>query len=201
MSWLGRRGIWCCSALAALGACSPAHDWRDVRPAGTRITMQFPCRPVAQQRAVALAGPAVELTLLACTAGGQTWALAHAELADPSRIGPALAELRSAALSKLNAVDAPPLSPAVPGATPNAHAGRVRLNGRASAASDRRGALQMELALFADGTQVFQASVLGETLPAEAVDTFFMSIGVGRLSRGARVPDADRSTRPSPGPD
>lgn len=180
MSLLARRGVWCCSAVVALGACSPAHDWRDVRPAGTELMLQFPCRPVAQQRAVALAGPTVTLSLLACAAGGQTWALAHADLADPARVGAALAELRSSTVAKLDAAEGPPLPLAVPGATPNPRSGRVRLNSRPGAASEAQGPVQMELALFARGTRVFQASVLGESVPADAADIFFGSIGFGR---------------------
>lgn len=180
MSMLARRGVWWFSAVAGLAACSPAHDWRDVRPPGTRLALQFPCRPVTQQRAVALAGPAVNLSLLACTAGGQTWALAHADLADPARVGPALAELRTSTVAKLNAAETPLAPLAVAGATPNAHSGRLRLSSRPDAASAARGPVQMELALFAHGTQVFQASVLGESVPADVADTFFGSIGFGR---------------------
>lgn len=180
MSLLARRRFCCCAALAALAAltaCSPAYDWREVRPAGTRAVLLFPCRPVTQQRAVPLAGPAVQLSLLACTAGGQTWALAHADLADPARVGPALAELRTSAVAKLNASHGP-LSPlAVPGATPNDHSGRIRLAAQAPAGAAAGGATQMQLTLFAQGTQVFQASVLGERIPDAAADTFFASIG------------------------
>lgn len=151
-----------------------------MRPPGTQVALQFPCRPVAQKRSVALAGPAVDLSLLACTAGGQTWALAHADLVDPARVGPALAELRSSTEAKLNAGETQILPLTVAGATPNAHSGRVRLRGHPGAASAAGSEMRMELALFAHGTHVFQASVLGESVPAEAADTFFGSIGFGR---------------------
>ena len=166
------------ATMVALGACSPAHDWRDVRPSGTQVQLQFPCRPVAQQRAVPLAGPAVSLSLLACTAGGQTYALAHADMADPARVGPALAELRRTTVAKLPADQVPARALSIPGATPNEHSGRLQLQGRAASAA--RGAVKMELVLFAHGTQVFQASVLGETVPADAAETFFSSIGFPR---------------------
>ena len=180
MSLLARRGVWWCSALVLLGACSPAYDWRDVRPAGTQLALQFPCRPVAQRRAVELAGPAVDLSLLACTAGGQTWALAHADLTDPGRVSAALAELRSSTINKLNAEPAALGQLAVRGATPNDQSGRVRLQSRPGAASGAHRPLQMELALFSRGTQVFQVSVLGEAVPGDVSDTFFASIGFER---------------------
>jgi hypothetical protein len=181
MTLLARRGLWCCAALAVLSGCSPTLDWRDVRPAGTAVTLQFPCRPVAQQRDVALAGPPVSLSLLACTAGGQTWALAYADLADPARVGPALAELRTSTLAKLNAAGTarPPLPLNVPGATPNPHSVRQRLNGQA-AASAAGSVVQMELGVFTHGTHVFQASVLGNSVPGEGADNFFASIRFSR---------------------
>jgi len=60
----------------------------------------------------------------------------------------------------------------VPGATPQAASERVRLEGRLP---DGR-PVQMQLAVFAQGTRVFQATALGEQLPVEAAQTFFGSI-------------------------
>ena len=179
MTLLARRGSWSCAALAVLSACSPALDWRDVRPAGTAVSLQFPCRPVAQQRSLPLAGPPVDLALLACTAGGQTWALAHADLADPARVAPALTELRTSTLAKLGAAQtaSAPLPFSVAGATPNTHSVRQRLHAQPAAAADG-GGLQMELALFTHGTRVFQASVLGSSVPVDAADTFFASVRI-----------------------
>jgi hypothetical protein len=117
---------------------------------------------------------------MACTAGGQTWALAHADMGDPARVTGALAELRSSTIQKLHAEQAALAPLAVPGATPNAHAGRVRLQSRTGAASGGHRPLQMELALFARGTHVFQVSVLGEAVPADMSQTFFASIGFQR---------------------
>jgi hypothetical protein len=176
MNLLARRGVLWCSALVLLGGCSPAYDWRDVRPAGTQLALQFPCRPVAQRRAVALAGPPVDLSLLACTAGGQTWALAHADLGDPARVTAALAELRSSTIHKLNAEQTAPGVLAVPGATPNVHSGRVRLLSRPAAASAAYRPLQMELAVFARGTHVFQVSVLGEAVPVDISQTSLLRL-------------------------
>ena len=40
------------AACVALVACSPALDWREVRPSGTRLLAMFPCKAGAQQRSV-----------------------------------------------------------------------------------------------------------------------------------------------------
>ncbi len=158
---------------AALGAaCAPALDWRDVRPAGSGVLMQFPCRPTSQQRQLALAGTPVTLVLHACAAGDQTWGLGVADMTDPARVSPALAELRASAAANLSAAlgSSAPLLPT--GATPQAGSVRTRLQGKLPDGQ----AVQMEVAVFAHGTQVFQASVLGRQLRDEGVDTFVASI-------------------------
>lgn len=160
---------------AALSACAPALDWRDVRPAGAALQIQFPCKPASQQRAVPLAGAPVPLTLYACDADGQTFALAVAQLADPARVDRALGELAAGAARNIGAPPAvgQPLLP--PGATPNAGSQRLNLLGRRH---DGRPA-HVALLVFAYGTSVFQATVLGESPPEAAADTFFASLRLG----------------------
>ncbi len=74
-----RRLLLCATLLgAALPACSPALDWREVRPDGSAARVLFPCQPKSQTRQAALAGARMPMTLLSCEADGQTFALAHA---------------------------------------------------------------------------------------------------------------------------
>jgi hypothetical protein len=160
------------AAAAGLLACAPALDWRGTRPEGSALQLQFPCRPNTQRRDVPLAGVRVNLALHACAAGGQTWGLAVADVVEPARVGPALAELAASAAANLGAAPGQPLALAVPGATPNDASLRLRLQGRLP---DGR-VVQMHLAVFARGTQVFQATVLGESLPDAVVEPFFTSL-------------------------
>ena len=160
------------AAAAVLAACTPALDWRDLRPEGGALRLQLPCRPTSQHRDVRLAGQPVNLALHACAAGGQTWGLAVADVADPARVGPALADLAAAAAANVGAAATQAVARRVPGATPNAASQRQRLVGRLP---DGR-AVQMELAVFVRGTVVYQATVLGEQVPAEAAETFFASL-------------------------
>ena len=162
-----RRRVGLAAALA-LTACSPALDWRDVRADAAGLQMQFPCKPLQQQRSVPLAGAPVALTLLVCDAEGQTFGVAHADMADPARVQPALQELAAAAARNIAGTATRTVPLQLPGATPNAASQRQRLAGRLP---DGKPA-QMELALFAIGTRVFQASVLGEKLNDEGVETF-----------------------------
>jgi hypothetical protein len=157
---------------AALTACAPALDWRDVQADAAGLQLQFPCKPVRQQRTLPLAGSPVALVLLVCSADGQTFGLAHADVVDPARVQPALQELAAAAARNLAGAPTRSQPLSLTGATPNEASLRQRLNGRLP---DGKPA-QMELALFAIGTRVFQASVLGEALRDEAADTFIASL-------------------------
>lgn len=163
-------------ALAmTLAGCAPALDWRDLRPEGSSLRLQLPCKPSGQSRDLPLAGTRVNLALYACTADGQTWGLGVADVADPARVGAALAELVSSAVANLGAAPATALPLQVPGATPNAASGRSRLQGRLPDGKS----VQMQVAVFTHGTQVFQATVLGEQLSDDAVQTFFASLRFG----------------------
>ena len=155
--------------VLGLAACAPTLDWREVRPEGSGAVALFPCKPDSQARTVTLAGAPVRLTLLACKAGDITWALAHADLADPARVGAALAELRAAAAANLGAVAPRELPLKLDGATPNPASGRVELSGRLPDGAP----VQEQQALFAKGTRVFQATALGERLGAETLEPFF----------------------------
>ncbi|MBU6259926.1 MAG: hypothetical protein KGL18_21445 [Burkholderiales bacterium] len=160
------------AALLSLAACTPTLDWRVLRPEGTSAELLFPCRPKSQHRQVVLAGRPTTMVLYACDAGDRTWGLIEADVVDPTRVGPALQALRQAAAANLGAA-LPPLGPlAVPGATPNDAGGTARLSGRRPDGQ----AVQMRLALFAHGTQVFQATVLGAHLAGDAEDGYFAAI-------------------------
>lgn len=174
MSFLARGGVWCL-LFALLTACAPALDWRDVRPAGAALRLQFPCRPASQQRQVPLAGAPVALTLYACDADGQTFALALADLGDPARVGPALAELAAASARNLGAKAPAGRPQQPPGATPHAGNLRFAFEGRRPDGRPARTAVLV----FTHGTSVFQATVLGETLAEDAVEAYFASLHAG----------------------
>lgn len=169
----GAAGAGCaCAAALLLAACAPALDWRDVRPEGSGVTLLMPCKPVTQERRLPLAGAVVRLALHACNADGQTWGLAHADVEDPARVPEALAELRAAAAANVDGGAVARLPLQVPGATPQPASERVRFSGHLP---DGR-PVQAQLAVFARGTRVYQATALGQHLPDEAAETFFGSI-------------------------
>lgn len=162
--WLGLL-----AAAGVCAGCAPALDWREVRGTDdSGLIALFPCKPASQSRELSLAGTTVQLVLLACAAGDATWALASADMIDPARVQAALAELLATTSAKLGAApQALPLQ--VPGATPNVHSQRVQLDGRLS-----NGKAQIaQVAVFAKGTRVFQATLLGSRWSPDDADNFF----------------------------
>ncbi len=157
---------------AALAGCSPTLDWREFQAEGSGIVATFPCKPDRHSRSVALAAQTVRMEMLVCSAGDMTFALAFADLADPGQVGATLAELQALAVSNLGAARADRIDAAVPGMTPGPNAARLRLEAKqANGAS-----LQEQATFFAKGLRIYQATVLGKKVPAEAADTFFAGL-------------------------
>jgi hypothetical protein len=168
------RGL-ICLALA-LAACTPALNWREVRPEGSQVRSMFPCKPASHARRVLVAGETLEMSMLACSADETVYALSSADVNDPARVGAALDELGRAAQANLQSADKAPAQPvAVTGMTPHPQSAQWRLSGRLP---DGR-VVQERVLLFSHGTRVYQAAMLGARLDAEAQETFFGALRVG----------------------
>jgi hypothetical protein len=157
------------AASIGLGACTPTLDWREFEPEGSGIVVNFPCRTDRHARKVSVAGMAVRMEMLVCTAGGATYALAFIDLTGPEEVASVLAGLRAAAAGNLGVVEPVSGPLIVRGMTPNPMAARLRFNGRRPDGA----AVQEQAAFFAKGLRVYQASVIGPALVEEGVDTFF----------------------------
>jgi hypothetical protein len=159
---MSRRACgWVVIWAAAVTACSPALDWRAVRPENSGALALFPCRPASHARRLHLSGA--------------TFALGYADVADPAQVGPALGALRAAAIANMSGSTQPDGALNVSGMTPNSEAHRLRITGHLPGGR----AAQMATGFFAKGTRVFQASVISPgTLDAEAVGTFFAGLEV-----------------------
>jgi hypothetical protein len=168
------RRLTLCAILigAAMLACAPTLDWREVRPEGSGALALFPCKPKSQARITTLARSGVAMTMVACDVGGMTFALSHAELADPSRVTAALIELRSALADNLGASDVRLVVFELPGMTPNPQAMRIWLRGHRPDGTPVR----EQAALFVRGTRIYQVAVLGARLDEAAAAVFFESL-------------------------
>jgi hypothetical protein len=164
-----------CCALA-LAACTPALNWRELRPEGSQARLMLPCKPASHARRVAIAGEMIDMSMFACSAGETVYALSFADVKDPARVGAALDELGRAAQANLQSPSGAASQPAaVAGMTPHPQAAQWRLSGRLP---DGR-AVQERVLVFSHGTRVYQATMLGATLDAEAQETFFSALRVG----------------------
>jgi len=158
------------AALGLLGGCSPALNWREVRLAGPGLVAMFPCRPVGETRQLTLAGTAVTMTLQACEAAGRTFAVGLADMGDPAAVDVGLRALRDASLAKSDgAAQAAVSNWAVGGMTPQPAAGRWQFS---RPLPDGR-SLHVDTAVFARGTWVIQATIIGQTAGAAAGAPFF----------------------------
>jgi len=157
---------------AVMLACAPTLDWREVRPQGSGALALFPCKPKSQARTTTLAGSGVAMTMLACDVAGMTFALSHSELGDPSRVTPALIELRLALAANLGASDVRSAAFALAGMTPNSQAMRIWLAGHLPDGTPVQG----QAVLFVRGARVYQVAVLGTRLDEAAAGVFFESL-------------------------
>lgn len=161
-------------AGSALSACAPTLDWRQMKPEGWTINLAMPCRPSEVTRSVPLAGAPVRMAMLSCTVQDHLFAVAAADMVDPARVGPALRALGEAARSNLTA-QVQAQSPAqVPGMTPQAEARLWRLQG---VRPDGQ-AVRMQVLVFAHGTRVYQATVLGPAADDALARPLFDGLGI-----------------------
>lgn len=158
--------------IALLTACTPALDWREVRPEVSGAVLLFPCKPSVEARPVMLAGASVPMRLVVCRADGVTWAVSYADVTDPTRVAPAIEALQAAARNNLGGMVETQRPWQVKGMTPNPLAQRMRVRGKLPNGE----AVVQETGFFSRGTWVFQATAMGERLDGEAVATFFDSI-------------------------
>lgn len=163
-------------ASAGLGACTPSLDWRQLRPEGWGLAVALPCRPATHARQVSLAGSPVELTLMACSVEGRTFGIASAELGDPARVGPALTALGDAALANVQGAVESEGPALVSGMTPSPAARQWRLSGRLPDARP----VSEQVLVFAHGTRVFQATLVGAQADDALAKSFFQQIEVLR---------------------
>jgi len=132
----------------------------------------FPCKPDRFVRSVMLAGQQVSMSLSSCSAAGATYALTHADIGDPAKVGEALSALRAAAVGNIDGQASAPSAFSVPGMTPHLLAQRMAIEGRKADGA----VLHEQVGFFSKGTRVFQAAIVGEVLDREAVDTFFAGL-------------------------
>lgn len=169
-------------SVGVLSACSPAQDWREVRPPeAPGLRAMFPCKPDHVTRIVTL--PSMPqpraMQMWSCQTGDVTWALSQVQVQDVTQVGPTLAALAQVMQDNLRAasqmagsqapVGVTSLGPVqVRGMTPQPQALGWRFQARRVDGWGRPLEMGVTAWHFAHGLQIFQASV---TRPAGPIGT------------------------------
>ena len=162
------------AGLLVLAACSPAFNWREVRPDGTRLSLLLPCKPDRAEKVVPLGGQATTLAMLGCDAGGATFAVAVADVGNAAQAAPVLALWQDLTLANMKA--APSSRRQLPLVIRGASAGIPVVRMLALGQRADGSAVSGQAAYFAQGSQLFQVVMYAPNIDAEAADTFFSSL-------------------------
>jgi hypothetical protein len=159
------------SLLAALAACSPDYNWRQVQNADAAFAALFPARPSSHAREVNLNGIRTNMSMTAAEVHGALFAVGSTELSSPALVQPALDAMKTAMVRNIGGTIASDKT--VPGATPyNEVVANGSRNGRP---------VQLTARFATRSLRVYQAVVIGapQDVPAEAIDTFLSSFKPG----------------------
>lgn len=164
--------------VAALAACSPAQNWRQVAFDGTTLQAQLPCKPDRTTREVPLGGVPVSLQVAGCESGEVMLVLMTAALAPGADAQAVLVGWRQATLAHLQA-------PAEGGqVSPWAKAGWLPLSGALQQSTEARQAdgrvvnavLAWAAAAEGDHVRVVHAAVYAPRARPELAQTLMESL-------------------------
>ena len=155
-----------------LVACTPALDWRDTPVPGSAASALFPCKPDVHVRRVELAAVIREMHLASCAAADSVYAVSHVDVGDPARVTEVMQSLRELAVENIGGTAKRVGSPRIAGMTPHPLAEHVAIAGKRPDGS----AIEVQVVFFTRASVVYQATVVGSRLDAEAVDTFFTAL-------------------------
>jgi hypothetical protein len=178
-----------CFALC-LSACTPTFNWREVTVSDTRLQALLPCKPDSVTREVDMGPPErplrLPLTMLGCTTGDATFAIATVSLPSSASESPQvlldqwrvanLAAFKSASgqhpYVKIAAFTIAKIgSPA--GNTPSP-AQKVTTTGLDATGQ----AIRSHALYFAEGQHLFYAVILSSRISAEVDDSFFSGLNL-----------------------
>lgn len=151
---------------AALAACAPTFNWRELPIESTGLKAMFPCKPELVSRTLSLAQAQRVMAMRSCATGGVTFAIAHAALPDPAQVPSVLADWRASTLAGLRA-DLASVRSEPPGGLPVLPQMQVLQVGRSGGETPP---LHLTGVWFAQGGNVFAAFVMAPAIPAEAAE-------------------------------
>ncbi|WP_432240415.1 hypothetical protein [Herbaspirillum robiniae] len=159
------------AALLALAACSPRYNWREASDNGAHFVVLLPGKPATVTRPVDLDGPTVDMSMTAAEAGGATFAVGTAELADAAAAVKALDAMSTALLNNIGG--RPQGTALLPGKT-DGFSRSIDLDAHGAAGGRP---LRLVARLAARDRRIYQVLILGDekALTDENIETFFGS--------------------------
>lgn len=159
-----------CASL--LAACSPALNWREVRPGGAELKALLPCKPDQAQRRQHLAGQDLDISMLGCETGGALFAVSVAELGDPQRAQAVQSQWQAQVLGTMQAGESKSSAFQLKGA--GAQLPPVALSAR-GVRPDGRPVL-VQGVWFARGTRLYHAVIYADAIRSEQSEPFFSGL-------------------------
>ena len=153
-------------------ACNPSLNWRETRIGETGLTALFPCKPDQLTRWVPLASAPVEIHLTACDAGGASFAISHAELAEGRTAPDGLAQWRKATLANMSATQTTETPIDIRTTSAPVISMLVQAKGKRSDGST----VSLHGVWIVSGKRVFHAAVYAPKVTAEMSETFFSGL-------------------------
>ena len=92
----------CALGAAAIGACTPAHDWREVHGTAASFTVLMPAKPTTLARRIDLNGTALTMTMTAAEIDTVTYAVGCVELPDGAAAKVALQSMQIAMVNNMH---------------------------------------------------------------------------------------------------
>lgn len=172
---LARCGLLLLAALVS--ACSPALNWREVRPDGTRLAMLLPCKPDKAEKTVPLGGKPTSLSMLGCTSGDAVFAVSVADIGEAGRAAEVLAQWQALTLANMKATPAstraaPFVVPSAAGTPVPQFATLVQARGQHADGRPVEG----RALYFAQGSRLFQVVLYDDKPDAGLAETFFAGL-------------------------
>jgi hypothetical protein len=173
------RGVGVLVCVWALWGCSPAMNWREVRPADAGLVALMPCKPEGAQRDLVMAGQSLTLHMLSCDTAGLTFAMGAMRLPDGLAAADVQRGWRLASLTSLKAdpAAAQAWSPVLPKGVSGQgwQADGLRHDGTR---------VRAHVLALAHGNEVFQLAVYGDASP-EVLASALEGVRLDAVNKGA----------------
>lgn len=162
-------------SLLLIAACSPTYNWREVREDAAQIKMLLPCKADEGQRELPLLeGKVVMVKMIGCKAGDLTFALAWADVLDTQNAEAALSNWQNATLATAKAKSKSRSELVMQGRSVRLNSGVLHIQGTQATGES----IEMRGLWFARDALVFQALVIGPSVPEALTEPFFSGLAM-----------------------